>query len=471
MSFTPVNGRSKMVSFNNEELKSLRSAKISSTGRLILRLTIGLRRLHSEIVASKHWSSSDQSNRYSMTEDHRLCWSSGRDDIFLDRKVAIKVMKKGYDILGCRERTFLDALESRFPRGPSYIVQSMCSGYLGPHLCLVMKYYPSTLIDLLQMEQAPSRAMTTATDVPEGLIKPRPLGIKMRGKKPVGVLDAKAFKALRRIALHLTCAIAILHRQSIIHGDLKPENCFVDADRPVSFLSELCDAYIRLGDFGNTLHFSELNSYFESFEIQSLPYRAPEVLLGIPFNTAIDVWSLGVILLELVLGRPLFTAQTREAMVEAIDQLLGPLPRTRFSGGKYSDLLFLRDNPSRSNAPLFSASRPNRHNLNRLEQARAIRNLISPLLSSDVLGGPSREFIDFISCLLTLDPDHRLSSIEALQHPFLADTIPLPYSLYWSRQKTVARPFRSFGHLFATSPFRKRKVDDSPSENQSKSPS
>ena len=41
-------------------------------------------------------------------------------------------------------------------------------------------------------------------------------------------------------------------------------------------------------------------SYYKSFNIQSLPYRAPEVLMGRPFSFAIDMWSLGVVLLEVV---------------------------------------------------------------------------------------------------------------------------------------------------------------------------
>jgi hypothetical protein len=38
---------------------------------------------------------------------------------------------------------------------------------------------------------------------------------------------------------------------------------------------------IRLGDFGNSIHMSEVCKYYEEFDIQTLSYRAPEVLLGI----------------------------------------------------------------------------------------------------------------------------------------------------------------------------------------------
>ena len=45
------------------------------------------------------------------------------------------------------------------------------------------------------------------------------------------------------------------------------------------------------------------------YYIQSRFYRSPEVLLGIPYNLAIDMWSLGCILVEMHTGEPLFSGK------------------------------------------------------------------------------------------------------------------------------------------------------------------
>ena len=54
--------------------------------------------------------------------------------------------------------------------------------------------------------------------------------------------------------------------------------------------------------------------------------RAPEVILGVPYTEAIDMWSLGCVLAELFLGWPLFPGATEYDQVLYITQMLGPPP-------------------------------------------------------------------------------------------------------------------------------------------------
>ena len=51
------------------------------------------------------------------------------------------------------------------------------------------------------------------------------------------------------------------------------------------------------------------------YYIQSRFYRSPEVLLGIPYNLAIDMWSLGCILVEMHTGEPLFSGKDQVCAV------------------------------------------------------------------------------------------------------------------------------------------------------------
>ena len=56
--------------------------------------------------------------------------------------------------------------------------------------------------------------------------------------------------------------------------------------------------------------------------------RAPEIILGQPFNEAIDIWSLGCVLAELYLGWPLFPGTSEYDQINYICQMLGPPPHT-----------------------------------------------------------------------------------------------------------------------------------------------
>ena len=61
--------------------------------------------------------------------------------------------------------------------------------------------------------------------------------------------------------------------------------------------------------------------------IQSRFYRSPEVLLGIPYDLAIDMWSLGCILVEMHTGEPLFSGANEVDQMNKIVEVLGLPPK------------------------------------------------------------------------------------------------------------------------------------------------
>jgi dual specificity protein kinase YAK1 len=72
-------------------------------------------------------------------------------------------------------------------------------------------------------------------------------------------------------------------------------------------------------DFGSACH--ERQTVYTY--IQSRFYRSPEVLLGIPYTAAIDMWSLGCIAVELFLGLPLFPGTSEYNQITRIVEMLG----------------------------------------------------------------------------------------------------------------------------------------------------
>ena len=85
------------------------------------------------------------------------------------------------------------------------------------------------------------------------------------------------------------------------------------------YATSLQSPQIKVIDFGSACH--ERQTVYTY--IQSRFYRSPEVLLGIPYTAAIDMWSLGCIAVELFLGLPLFPGTSEYNQITRIVEMLG----------------------------------------------------------------------------------------------------------------------------------------------------
>ena len=131
---------------------------------------------------------------------------------------------------------------------------------------------------------------------------------------------------------------------NVIHCDLKPENIL---------LCQPKRSAIKLIDFGSSCKADrKIYSY-----IQSRFYRSPEVLLGVPYTKAIDIWSLGCILVEMHTGEPLFSGADSHDQLFRINRVVGPFPDDFVRCGAKSGRFFVAHakHPAR-NAPLLSSS-------------------------------------------------------------------------------------------------------------------
>uniref|UniRef100_A0A8C5JMV3 Homeodomain interacting protein kinase 4 n=1 Tax=Junco hyemalis TaxID=40217 RepID=A0A8C5JMV3_JUNHY len=103
---------------------------------------------------------------------------------------------------------------------------------------------------------------------------------------------------IRTITAQVLVALVKLKELSIIHADLKPENIMLVDHARYPFR-------IKLVDFGSAILLPEVCHVQEPY-IQTRFYRAPEILLGLPFCEKVDIWSLGCVMAELHLGWPLY---------------------------------------------------------------------------------------------------------------------------------------------------------------------
>lgn len=137
-------------------------------------------------------------------------------------------------------------------------------------------------------------------------------------------------KTVRKIACQLLRAIEALHSMNIVHCDLKPENVMI---------SDVENIKIKLIDFGNTIE----NYNQSNFYVQSRYYRAPEVVLGLPYNSSVDIWSFGCIVYELFIGYPLFPGKDNSEQIDRIYHLFG-IPEFMIQYGSKSAAYFSTDN-------------------------------------------------------------------------------------------------------------------------------
>ncbi|KAA0159947.1 hypothetical protein FNF31_04592 [Cafeteria roenbergensis] len=180
----------------------------------------------------------------------------------------------------------------------------------------------------------------------------------------------------------LLCGLRHLHAAGVLHRDLKPSNLLVNSD-----------CTLKLCDFGLARESDVSLSTALTEYVVTRWYRAPEVLLsGGRYSAAIDVWSVGCILAELLLRRPLFPGDNYLNQLQLIAERLG--------SPSEDDLHFVT-NP---NARAFMLRLPHSDGTPIAEIFPHVR-------------GPC---LDLLARMLVFDPASRISVEEALAHPFLS---------------------------------------------------
>ena len=271
-----------------------------------------------------------------------------------------------------------------------------------------------------------------------------------------GELRLLDIKKIRQIATTFVMALCILRMEGAIHADIKPENCFLRArkectrgvekkdnvstvmtpssesillPRGVNALPDEFD--LHLGDFGNSIHVSDVSKYYTDFDLQTLSYRAPEVLLGVPFGYQIDMWSLGILLIEICIGKPLFLVRNRQELYNAMCTHLTAPPRIRFAGGMYSDLLSDSASSLSEKTEQRQTSSIKFQSMNstpsNFDFALHLSN-VKRLLDKHVTDAPY-DLTHLLAGLVHPDPDHRLTAQDALRHPMVSKGLNTPLCL------------------------------------------
>ncbi|XP_059150882.1 homeodomain-interacting protein kinase 2-like isoform X2 [Physella acuta] len=314
------------------------------------------------------------------------CWKHHSNEIY-----AIKILKNhpSYARQGQIEVGILSRLAQESADDYNFVRAYECFQHKN-HTCLVFEMLEQNLYDFLKQNK----------------FQPLPL------------------KYIRPITYQVLHALGKLKELGLIHADLKPENIMlVD---PVRFPYR-----VKVIDFGSASHVSKAVC---STYLQSRYYRAPEILLGLPFCEAIDMWSLGCVIAELFLGWPLYPGSSEYDQIRYISQTQGLPAEHMLSAATKTNRFFVRDN-SDGSYPFWRLKSPEEHELETKIKSKEARKYIFNCLEdigqinvpTDMEGSElvvekmdRQDFVELLKKMLTLDQERRITPREAIVHKFVS---------------------------------------------------
>jgi mitogen-activated protein kinase 15 len=187
------------------------------------------------------------------------------------------------------------------------------------------------------------------------------------------------------VIYQLLKALYFLHTADLIHRDVKPSNLLLNSD-----------CHVKICDFGLCRSVAEASSVTAPVltdYVATRWYRAPEILLGSTrYTKGVDMWAVGCILGEMMLGRPCFPGNSTMNQLERVLECTGKPPpedlagtRSPFAATMVDSIPLQRHRPPEEMFPTASA-----------------------------------EALDLIKRCLQFNPDKRLTAFEALRHPYVA---------------------------------------------------
>ncbi|KAG0362425.1 U4/U6 small nuclear ribonucleoprotein prp4 [Podila minutissima] len=300
-----------------------------------------------------------------------------RDNKEGDSEVAIKILRSNETMYkaGKKELDILKRLMVNDPSNRKHVIRLLRHFEHRGHLCLV---FESLAMDLRSV-------------------------LKKFGKD-VGL----NINAVRIYAQQLFLALSLIKKCNVLHADIKPDNILVNESKNV----------LRLCDFGSASDTTEneITPY-----LVSRFYRAPEIILGLPYDPALDMWSIGCTLYELFTGKILFSGRSNNQMLKHMMDLKGPFSKKMIRKGEF----YLNHFDEDCNFLSVEVEKVTQKDVVRkIQISKPTKDLRARLMPYTATMAPAdvvqvNHFINLLERALHLNPEHRITPQEALQHPFI----------------------------------------------------
>ncbi|KAF7323387.1 Serine/threonine protein kinase PRP4 [Mycena chlorophos] len=292
------------------------------------------------------------------------------------REVAIKIVRS-QEVMqraGMKEAAILNKLQAADPDDKKHLVRLERTFEHRGHLCLVFESLSMNLRDVVK-----------------------------RFGKDVGL----NIRAVRAYAHQLFISLGHLRKLGVIHADIKPDNILVNEAKTVL---KLCD----LGSASDAAE-NEITPY-----LVSRFYRAPEIILGVPYDASLDIWSVGCTLYELYTGKILFPGRSNNQMLLHMMELKGRFNSKMIKRAKFGDVYFDEMGGFESVEREKASGNDVIRKVHIQKPTRDLRaRLLGGARMSDEEMNVLLHFIDLLDRCLALDPARRITPKEALGHPFI----------------------------------------------------
>ncbi|CAB1449760.1 unnamed protein product [Pleuronectes platessa] len=219
---------------------------------------------------------------------------------------------------------------------------------------------------------------------------------------------------IRPVLHQLLVSLEALKGLGIIHGDLKLDNLMLVNHKDHPFK-------LRVIDFGLAIPASEAEI---GHLVQNPLFRAPEVMLGLPLTEAVDIWSMGCIMMLLFLVDTPFPFDCSYGWMENLVDLLGQPADHVLAAGEYSKDFFILDKSgwrlmTREEFTNKSNEEPETDKSGYISFKKNLKKKRISDKQDKLKFQDKMAFFDLLKCCLKVDPEQRISPSEALKHPFI----------------------------------------------------
>lgn len=247
------------------------------------------------------------------------------------------------------------------------------------------------------------------------------------------------FDLRKRYMIQILLAVEYMHKHSIIHSDLKPQNVLVLEDKTdvlgIKNIVQICD-------FGLAVPYTYQGC--QTPNVVTSWYRAPEIILGYPhYDYKSDIWSLGCIFFEMI-AKIQFLAGSPEGSSNLISKILAALPEEI----PMKTMRLIKSNKWKE-ITLFKY-----HNVTKNKRKSWIDQLSLSkyeILAFEKQAGSLELFCDLLSKMMDFDWDVRNDIKECIEHPFFEDQ-----KLLIEETRKLHNPSQSFERLIYIVPCQER---------------
>uniref|UniRef100_A0A3B3HE03 Protein kinase domain-containing protein n=1 Tax=Oryzias latipes TaxID=8090 RepID=A0A3B3HE03_ORYLA len=275
-----------------------------------------------------------------------------------NKEVAIKIIKKGFNHTAQDEIKAMIEI-SKIDAHKYNLVKCVDWFHYKSHLCMVFEMLDQSLFDFMNDRRS------------------RPLFVQ----------------EIRDVACQLLISLKGLKSINLVHCDIKLDN--------IMLVNQVSEPFrVKLIDFGLTKKTTDMRT---GTRMQNICFRAPEVILGLPLDERLDMWTVGYVLALLYAGFYILPRDSEYNIIRAMVEMQGMPDNEHLDKGLYTNKFFTKT--EENSKVVWKLDTPEQQSQKTGEQVKDEMKEVEQL-------------IDLLKQMLEVDPNKRISPNDALRHPF-----------------------------------------------------